>query len=338
MGYRGMVEPEPKAVAARIAEARKRLGHTRDIAARKMNVHPSNFSRWETGRQPISGLMLYRLASLSGMTPDYILGKTDDPKGLAAQNGNQPQPEPEPESKPRKCSATHEVYNPEPGSEVILQSSADAENTEDTGLDETDAMSFLAARSEVEKDGGPVIDMAQVRPQGEPIVAPSGTPEAASVAADLLAQQRQASVVVNPCPRCGMPTGAQQHICGAAPMTHEPTEFFYVNEDATQINIEELVQRSQQRMEQVDRPTEPPQGDPVEDLKRRLRDLETEVAAATDNIRRMVRTQILDVGVQMDALRHERDEALAAARKARSDVAGAKALLRDTLGALGDDE
>lgn len=63
-----------------IKEARKSARLTQSEVAQKLNITQGTYSQWENGKVRIDGASLQRLADLFGVSVDYLLGMTSDPK------------------------------------------------------------------------------------------------------------------------------------------------------------------------------------------------------------------------------------------------------------------
>lgn len=78
----------------RIKELRKSMKMLQGDLAKKINVSQATVSGWENGSFEPSGEALYRLATLFGVSIDYLLGYSND-KGIAPVKNNEKEPTPE---------------------------------------------------------------------------------------------------------------------------------------------------------------------------------------------------------------------------------------------------
>ena len=63
----------------RLKEARKKAGYTQQQVASLVGISQNNYSYWENEKVKIDNLSLQRLASIFGVTTDYLLGTTSTP-------------------------------------------------------------------------------------------------------------------------------------------------------------------------------------------------------------------------------------------------------------------
>ncbi len=75
----------------RIKELRKSMKMLQGDLAKKINVSQATVSGWENGSFEPSGEALYRLATLFGVSIDYLLGYSND-KGIAPVKNNEKEP------------------------------------------------------------------------------------------------------------------------------------------------------------------------------------------------------------------------------------------------------
>lgn len=73
-----------------IKEARKSARLTQSEVAQKLNITQGTYSQWENGKVRIDGASLQRLADLFGVSIDYLLGMTSDPKQKKPTEGDTP--------------------------------------------------------------------------------------------------------------------------------------------------------------------------------------------------------------------------------------------------------
>lgn len=66
----------------RIAELRKSLGLSQEELAVKLNISQKSISKYERGDRRPFYEVLVAMASLFGVSTDYLLGKTDDKDGI----------------------------------------------------------------------------------------------------------------------------------------------------------------------------------------------------------------------------------------------------------------
>lgn len=76
------VAPIQKTFGDRLQSLLNERGLSKSDLARHLNVLPSTISRYTHGRIP-DAETLDRIARFFGVTVDYLLGRTDDPHGLA---------------------------------------------------------------------------------------------------------------------------------------------------------------------------------------------------------------------------------------------------------------
>lgn len=70
-------------IKERLAAARKSAGYaTRPDAAKAADVSLGSLTNWERGESGISPESLVKLADTYGVTADYLLGRTDHPRGV----------------------------------------------------------------------------------------------------------------------------------------------------------------------------------------------------------------------------------------------------------------
>ena len=62
---------------------RARNGMSIAKVAEKIGVHPNAIARWENGQAEPTASNLIALSALYGTTPEYLLGMTNDPNGVA---------------------------------------------------------------------------------------------------------------------------------------------------------------------------------------------------------------------------------------------------------------
>ena len=67
----------------RLKQLRTERGMSQVRLAMELSVSQHTVSRYETGEREADYAMLIRIADLFGVSVDYLLGRTDDPK----QNG-----------------------------------------------------------------------------------------------------------------------------------------------------------------------------------------------------------------------------------------------------------
>ncbi|MBA4543819.1 MULTISPECIES: helix-turn-helix transcriptional regulator [Thermoactinomyces] len=67
--------------SARLRAARKSLGLNQKDLAKKIGVKPTTYSNWETDVALPRAEELKKLSNVLGVSIDYLLGVTDDPRG-----------------------------------------------------------------------------------------------------------------------------------------------------------------------------------------------------------------------------------------------------------------
>jgi transcriptional regulator with XRE-family HTH domain len=72
-------------LAARVKQRRESLGLSQTALAEQTGIPIPNLNRIEHGRQSIYIQRLADLAEALQVSTDYLLGRTDDPAGLAVQ-------------------------------------------------------------------------------------------------------------------------------------------------------------------------------------------------------------------------------------------------------------
>lgn len=66
-------------VAARLHEARERLGWTQKEAAERLGITPAGYHYYETGKVKINSDNIRSICNIFHISPSYLLGVTDDP-------------------------------------------------------------------------------------------------------------------------------------------------------------------------------------------------------------------------------------------------------------------
>lgn len=61
----------------RLKEARKAAGYTQIEVSKEIGLSQSQYSAWENGHAKIDGMSLSKLATMFGVTTDYLVGKDD---------------------------------------------------------------------------------------------------------------------------------------------------------------------------------------------------------------------------------------------------------------------
>ncbi len=64
----------------RVKELRKKMGLNQQALANLLGVDQRTYSRYERGEHDMSPETLIALADFYGVTIDYLLGRTDEPK------------------------------------------------------------------------------------------------------------------------------------------------------------------------------------------------------------------------------------------------------------------
>ena len=66
----------------RLKELRESRGYTQLKVAMDLNMNQNSISRYESGQREAGYCLLIRFADYYGVSVDYILGRTDNPKTL----------------------------------------------------------------------------------------------------------------------------------------------------------------------------------------------------------------------------------------------------------------
>lgn len=80
--YISYIDIEEGDILNRLKEARKAKGLTQMEVAHKIGLTQSSYSYWESGRSRIDSESLSRLATLFGVTADYLLGNEPQRTGI----------------------------------------------------------------------------------------------------------------------------------------------------------------------------------------------------------------------------------------------------------------
>lgn len=67
----------------RLAQCRKKLGITKQEAAKRMQMSQPAYLRYESGERTPSIQVVHIMADILGTSTDYLLGKTDNPSPTA---------------------------------------------------------------------------------------------------------------------------------------------------------------------------------------------------------------------------------------------------------------
>lgn len=70
----------------RIVQARERVNMSRADVGRTLNIPYRTITNYENGQREPGHDFLVRLADLCGVTTDWILGRADDPRGVAGSH------------------------------------------------------------------------------------------------------------------------------------------------------------------------------------------------------------------------------------------------------------
>ncbi|CEP67835.1 Cro/C1-type helix-turn-helix domain [Moorella glycerini] len=70
------------AFAERLTRLRERKGLTQEDLAKKLNISRSALSLWEIGKREPNFETTTKIADFFGVSVDYLLGRTDDPRSL----------------------------------------------------------------------------------------------------------------------------------------------------------------------------------------------------------------------------------------------------------------
>lgn len=71
---------EVSVIKNRLKELRKKKGYTQLKVAMDLNINQNGISRYESGSREAGYDLLVQFADYYGVSVDYILGRTDDPK------------------------------------------------------------------------------------------------------------------------------------------------------------------------------------------------------------------------------------------------------------------
>lgn len=94
-------------MSIRIREARERAGLSQKGLAEELGIKPTTFNGYETGAHDPKSDILKAIAERCNTTVDFLLGLTDDPRGLTDINKKPSEPN-EPDS---EDISFEEVYN-----------------------------------------------------------------------------------------------------------------------------------------------------------------------------------------------------------------------------------
>ncbi|MGB9662829.1 MAG: helix-turn-helix domain-containing protein [Moorellaceae bacterium] len=72
--------------AARLRELRKQAGLTQEELGERLGFKPTTVSSWELAYRVPELVSVYRLAEFFGVSIDYLLGRTDDPRPVIGTN------------------------------------------------------------------------------------------------------------------------------------------------------------------------------------------------------------------------------------------------------------
>lgn len=75
-------------LGSRIREYRLKRGFTQSQMAEKLNMTEANFSSYERDKSTPPIEKLNQIASILGVTTDFLLGRTDDPSPIASETPN----------------------------------------------------------------------------------------------------------------------------------------------------------------------------------------------------------------------------------------------------------
>jgi transcriptional regulator with XRE-family HTH domain len=70
------------AFAERLTHLRERKGLTQEDLAKRLNISRSALSLWEIGKREPNFETATKIADFFGVSVDYLLGRTDDPRSL----------------------------------------------------------------------------------------------------------------------------------------------------------------------------------------------------------------------------------------------------------------
>lgn len=71
--------------AIRLKELREQAGFSQAVLARKLGVRQSTVGMWENGSNKPQNSKLEMLATMFGVSTDYLLGRSDDPQRKTEQ-------------------------------------------------------------------------------------------------------------------------------------------------------------------------------------------------------------------------------------------------------------
>ncbi len=83
-----MARVEKSAFALRLRTLRKKHGMTQGDVARRLNMHRTTYTKYETDKTHVDQVYLVALAELFHVTTDYLLGKGGEPVSLL-ENSNE---------------------------------------------------------------------------------------------------------------------------------------------------------------------------------------------------------------------------------------------------------
>lgn len=73
-------------LGSRLTELRKKHKHTQESISKKLKIPRSTYSNYEAGKREPDFDTAERIAEFFDVTVDYLIGRTDDPKGVLSQD------------------------------------------------------------------------------------------------------------------------------------------------------------------------------------------------------------------------------------------------------------
>lgn len=80
-------------IIERLTECRKKLGITKQEAAKRMQMSQPAYLRYESGERSPSIHVIYFMANVLGTSAEYLTGKTDDPTAIGYWVSEEQEPE-----------------------------------------------------------------------------------------------------------------------------------------------------------------------------------------------------------------------------------------------------
>ena len=80
-------------IIERLTQCRKKLGITKQEAAKRMKMSQPAYLRYESGERTPSIHVIYFMANVLGTSAEYLTGKTDDPTPIGYWVSEEQEPE-----------------------------------------------------------------------------------------------------------------------------------------------------------------------------------------------------------------------------------------------------